>query len=59
MKYLDKTFTMPTCSKPMSDLEYKLRVGLITESEFNTLSTSGINREEGSLAKVKINNYST
>lgn len=38
MKYLNQSFTLPVCTQPISDLEYALRVGLITQEEFNTQS---------------------
>ena len=37
MKYVNQTFTAPVCTKPLSDLEYDLRVGNITQQEFDTL----------------------
>ncbi len=38
MKYLNRSFTMPTTNKDMSKLEYDLRVGNITQSEYEILS---------------------
>jgi len=34
MQYLNKSFTLPTTMKRMTDLEYKLRVGLLSQEEF-------------------------
>lgn len=35
MKYLDRTFSLPVCASEMTDLEYALRVGNITQTEFD------------------------
>ena len=35
MKYVDRTFTLPVCAAKLSDLEYSLRVGVITQEEFD------------------------
>jgi hypothetical protein len=38
MKYLNASFTMATCTTPMTQLEYDLAVGKISQEEFETLS---------------------
>lgn len=37
MKYQQSTFTLPVSSGKMTDLEYKFRVGLLSEEEFRKL----------------------
>lgn len=37
MKYVNQKFTMPTCEKPLSQLEYDLRVGNITQEQYDKL----------------------
>ena len=35
MKYQSPAFSLPVCSKRISDLEYDLRVGKITQAEYD------------------------
>lgn len=37
MKYQQPAFSLPVCNKPMTDLEYALRVGNITQAEYDRL----------------------
>lgn len=51
MKYQDKTFTMPVNTKRISDLEYALRVGNITQAEYDAAQTADHQPTEGFTVK--------
>lgn len=38
MKYVNKSFTMPVCGRPMTDLQYDLAVGKITQAQYDLAS---------------------
>jgi hypothetical protein len=38
MKYVNKSFTMPVCGRTMTDLQYDLAVGKITQAQFDAAS---------------------
>lgn len=44
MRYTSTSFSLPVCSKPMTELEYDLRVGNINQSEYDQAQA---NAEQG------------
>lgn len=51
LRYTEGTFTLPTCEKRMTDLEYSLRVGLISQeqydSQFNLTNGTSASTQKG------------
>ena len=46
MLYQKPNFTLPVATKAMSELEYSLRVGKITEEEYNQLTVELSNGQQ-------------
>lgn len=57
MKYQNQTFTMPVNTSKITELEYALRVGNITQSEYDEALIIAETAKE--LAKRRDNNYLT